>query len=154
MRLERVAFDHPDAVALRAQMVTEVAVLYTADAPEQDRDGGTGIDPAEVVMTAVGYDDDQAVAHVVVRRIEAGLEVKRMFIAPSHRGLGWSSVLLTAAQDAVRGAGATRVILHTGARQAAAIALYTSHGFEQVDLYPPYLDVPDSLCFAKDLDAV
>lgn len=154
MRFERVDFDHPDAVALRAQMVAEVAVLYTAKAPEQDRDGGTGIDPAEVVMTGVGYDVDQAVAHVVVRRIDAGLEVKRMFIAPSHRGRGWSSLLLAAAEDAARDSGATRVILHTGARQAAAIALYTSHGFEPVDLYPPYLDVPDSLCFAKDLPAV
>lgn len=155
MRLERVAFDHPDAVALRAEMVAEVSTLYVARAPQQNRDGGTGVDPADVVMTAVGYDDgDEPVAHVAVRRIDAGLEIKRMFITPSRRGLGWSSVLLAAAEVAVLEAGAARVILHTGDRQAAAIALYLAHGFQPVDVYPPYLDVPDSVCFAKDLSAV
>jgi GNAT superfamily N-acetyltransferase len=155
VRLERVAFDHPDAVALRAEMVAEISTLYVARVPQQNRDGGTGVDPADVVMTAVGYDNDhEPVAHVAVRHIDAGLEIKRMFITPSRRGRGWSSVLLAAAEDAVREAGGVRVILHTGDRQSAAIALYLAHGFGPVDVYPPYRDVPNSLCFAKDLSAV
>ena len=151
MRLERVAFDHPDAVALREQMVAEVATMYTAASPRENRDGGTGVDPASVVMTGVGYDGDEPVAHVTVRRIEAGHEIKRMFITPSHRGRGWAAMLLAAAEQAVQQAGDDRVLLHTGERQLAAIGLYTSHGYALIDLYPPYLDVPDSLCFGKDL---
>lgn len=147
-----MAFDHPDAVALRAQMVAEVATMYTAATPQQDRDGGTGVDPTTVVMTGVGYDGVEPVAHVTVRRIDAGHEVKRMFILPSRRGRGWAALLLDAAEDAVRQAGDTRVLLHTGERQEAAIGLYTSRGYAPIDLYPPYLDVPNSLCFAKDLD--
>ncbi|WP_423843529.1 GNAT family N-acetyltransferase [Aeromicrobium sp.] len=148
-----MAFDHPDAVALRAQMVAEVSTMYTAATPQQNRDGGAGVDPASVVMTAVGYDGDVPVAHVTVRRLAAGLEIKRMFIDPAYRGRGWAALLLEAAEDAVQHAGDTRVLLHTGERQEAAIGLYTSRGYAPIDLYPPYLDVPKSLCFAKDLSA-
>ena len=154
MRLERVAFDHPDAVALRAQMVAEVATMYTAATPQQDRDGGTGVDPASVVMTGVGYDGAEPVAHVTVRRIEAGHEIKRMFIvavppgtrlggaaAPSRRGR-------RAARSATRGCCCTR---GSGRRQPSGCTRRA--GTRPIDLYPPYLDVPDSLCFAKDLSA-
>lgn len=151
MRFERVAFDHPDAVTLREQMVAEVSALYPMGRAEESRDGGLKVDPATVVMTGVGYDDDEPVAHVAVRLIDAGHEIKRMYVRPDHRGHGWSSLLLQAAETAVREAGATRLILHTGVRQQAAIGLYEARGFTPIDVYPPYLDVPESLCFAKDL---
>ena len=44
-----------------------------------------------------------------------------------------------------------RVVLHTGERQQAAIALYRRSGYEPIEIYPPYDEVPESLCFAKIL---
>lgn len=49
----------------------------------------------------------------------------------------------------VEALGATRVVLHTGDRQVAAVGLYERHGFTPIPVHEPYLGVPGSLCFEK-----
>lgn len=46
---------------------------------------------------------------------------------------------------------ASRIILHTGNQQVAAIALYEANGYMPIPVYEPYADLPDSLCFEKAL---
>lgn len=149
--LTSVDWDHPDAVRLRDEMVAEVARLYSADRGEANRDGSLALDPATIVFTGLIYEGDKPIAHVALRRLSEDLEIKRMFVIPERRGMGLSRRLLEEAEQAARDEGADRVILHTGTHQHAAIALYEANGFTPIEIYPPYVDLPDSLCFEKRL---
>lgn len=147
-----VPWSDPLAVALRLEQQAELSALY-------DDDGG-----AEAELDA-----DQMVATVVVSvgGVAAGCgslrdasaygdghgEIKRMFVRPSMRGRGLSRVLLTALERVARDRGMRRLILETGVQQPAAIGLYRSAGYEPIDPYGPWVGNPDSLCFARALDA-
>lgn len=148
-----MTWDHPDAVTLREAMTAEVAALY-ADSAERaaaTRDGSMGVDPASIVVTVLLCESEEPVAHVALRRLGVELEIKRMYVVPRLRGQGLSRRLLDEMEQAARDNGAQRVILHTGTQQIAAIALYERHGYTAIPLYPPYVRLPDSLCFEKVL---
>jgi len=149
--LTRVAWDHPDAVSLRADMIAEVTPLYPDSGSVSHRDGSVGVDPASIVVTVLLYEGEEPVAHAALRRLDGDLEIKRMYIVPRLRGKGLARQLLDEMEQAARDEGAARVILHTGTRQTAAIALYERHGYSPIPVYPPYIGLPDSLCFEKVL---
>jgi GNAT superfamily N-acetyltransferase len=136
VRLERVPFDHPDAVALRDAMVAEVNGVYGGQRDRGSSGLPTGIDPATVLLTLVGYAGERPVAHALLRRLGDEVEIKRMFVAleGSHQGVG-----------------ARRLVLHTGDRQTAAVRTYQRHGFTPIPVYEPYVGMPASLCFEKTL---
>lgn len=147
----RVAWDHPDAVALREAQSAEVGLLYQHEESFAHRAGSEVIDSGSVIATFVSYDGDTAVGHIALRRLGDELEIKRMYIVPSHRGSGLSDRLLAAVEEAAREQGAQRIVLHTGDQQRAAIAFYQRHGYAPIPVYPPYEAVTYSLCFAKSL---
>lgn len=150
--VRRVAFDHPDAVALREAMVAEVNGVYGGQRDHGGSSGAAaGIDPAGVLVTVVGYADDRPVAHALLRRLGDDVEIKRMYVAPDARGLGAAHALMEELEDAARSAGAARVVLHTGDRQIAAVRTYQHHGYTPIDVYEPYVGMPASLCFEKVL---
>lgn len=151
LTVERVPFDHPDAVALRDAMVAEVTTMYSTQ-----RDTGTGgvptaVDASTVVVTLVAYDGDRAVAHAVLRRLRDEVEIKRMFVSPDARGRGAADALMLELEAAARETGARRVILHTGDRQLAAVRTYERHGYTPIPVYEPYVGMSESLCFEKPL---
>jgi len=151
VRLERVAFDHPDAVALREAMVAEVAGIYGGQRDRGANGMPTGVDPADVLVTLVGYAAGRPVAHALLRRLGDEIEIKRMFVSPAARGLGAADALMAALEDEARAVGAARIILHTGDRQVAAVRAYRRHGYTPIDVYEPYVGMPASLCFEKVL---
>lgn len=78
-------------------------------------------------------------------------EVKKMFVLPQVRGQGWGHAVLEALEQHARLYGARRMVLETGARNLAAMALYRSHGYQAI---PPYVQGRDpqiNRAFAKDL---
>ena len=80
-------------------------------------------------------------------------EIKRMYVAPSARGGGLGRRLLDALEAEAHALGAHQLVLETGTRQTAAIALYRASGFEPIPLYGEYRKSPDtSLCMAKPLE--
>lgn len=80
-------------------------------------------------------------------------EVKRMFVAPEARGHGVGAALLAAIERAARADGLVRLRLETGPRNAAALALYTAHGYEPCGPFPPYQPGPHSVFMEKQLAA-
>ncbi|MEO3873475.1 GNAT family N-acetyltransferase [Nonomuraea sp. B12E4] len=145
-----VPFDHPAAVDLRAAMTEEMNQRYG------DRFSGPGTAPVtveagSVVFTGVAFDAGRAVGHILLRRLDEEIEIKRMYVVPSHRGSGVARGLLAAAERAARDLGAARVILHTGDRQPEAIRLYEREGYTRIPLYPPYTAMTYSTCFEKPL---
>ena len=93
------------------------------------------------------------VACGAVRLLDAETgELKRMYVAPTMRGRGLGRRLVTALEIEARTLGVRRLILETGIRQIAALALYRGAGFQPIPLYGEYLLTPDtSICLGKDL---
>jgi putative acetyltransferase len=95
--------------------------------------------------------DGEAVGFVGIRRFgEGDGELKRMYVAPAARGTGAGRALASAAVDAARRLGYTRLLLDTVASMTTAIAVYESLGFAQIGPYR-HNPLPDARFFALDL---
>jgi putative acetyltransferase len=96
---------------------------------------------------------DRAVGCGALRFIDDDtVELKRMFVVPEWRGLGFSRAILGELEREAAGLGAKRVCLETGIRQTAAIALYEKSGFSRAALFGDYVNSPlTSLCMEKIL---
>ncbi len=88
-----------------------------------------------------------------VRLLDPGTgELKRMYVSPAARGKGLGRRLVAALETEARALGVRRLVLETGIRQAAALALYRATGFQPIPLYGEYLLSPEtSICLGKDL---
>ncbi|HEX5050910.1 MAG TPA: GNAT family N-acetyltransferase [Planctomycetota bacterium] len=117
------------------------------------------LDPTEVGdgrgRFLVVHRDGVPVGCGAVRLLDAGTaELKRMYIAPELRGLGLGRRLVEALEAEARALGARRLVLETGVRQHAALALYRAAGFAPIPLYGEYTRSADtSVCLGKDLEA-
>lgn len=146
--IQEVALDDPGVLALRARMSDEMDALYGRPRHSVP---GEAIDADSIVVTVLVSEDEVPVATAALRRLGDDVEVKRMYVVPDARGRGLAGRLLTEMEHRAAVAGADRVLLHTGLRQEAAIALYRRRGYEQIPVFEPYLDVPESICFEKIL---
>jgi putative acetyltransferase len=116
-----------------------------------------GLDPDEVApgrgAFLVVHVDGAPVGCGALRRIDNDTgELKRMYVAPAARGTGLGRRLVEALEAEARALGMRRLVLETGTRQLAAIALYRAVGFEPIPLYGEYLSSPEtSVCLGKEL---
>ena len=79
-------------------------------------------------------------------------ELKRMYVSPAARGKGLGRRLVAALEAEARALGVRRLVLETGVRQTAALALYRNTGFHPIPLYGEYCRSPEtSVCLGKDL---
>jgi putative acetyltransferase len=83
--------------------------------------------------------------------VEAVAELKRMYVVPSARGRGLSRAILSALEGRAAALGATRVVLETGDKARAALALYESAGYVRIPCFGAYAASPTSICFEKRL---
>lgn len=115
------------------------------------------LDPDEVAggrgAFLVVYRDGTPVGCGALRVLEPGTaELKRMYVAPTERGRGLGRRLVDALEAEARALGVRRLVLETGIRQEAALALYRATGFEPIPLYGEYVNSPDtSVCLGKTL---
>lgn len=146
MRIEVTSYDHPDAVALIAEVQQEYVVRYG------DVDG-TPVDPAEFApprgLFLVAYVDGTPAACGGWRAHGADAELKRMYVSPAFRGRGLARAVLEALERTAAEAGFARVILETGQRQPEAIALYRSSGYEPVPSFGFYAEAPEAVHLGK-----
>ncbi len=92
---------------------------------------------ARLFLLKVG---DEAAGCVIVKRFSAdAMEMKRMYIAPRHRGKGYSQAMLDMAIGTARSMGARRLLLDTDPSMHNAIYLYEKNGFRSI---PPYYQSP------------
>ncbi|MFF5235236.1 GNAT family N-acetyltransferase [Dactylosporangium sp. NPDC000521] len=149
MHVESVGWDDAAAVTLREAMAAEMRLRY----PDRFNDRN-GVDADTVVYTGVAYTGDrQPVGHAALRRLGTDLELKRMYIVPSHRGTGVSVALLAAVEQAALRLGGRRLLLQTGDRQPDAVRLYEKTGYTRIPIFPPYETQTYSFCFEKVLGA-
>jgi GNAT superfamily N-acetyltransferase len=141
------------AVALLTSYAEEVAVRLPG-----------GFDPRSVAATADEFAPPAGAFLVVfdangdgvgcggLKDLGSGaIELKRMWIAPSHRGRGYARALLAALEDRARVLGAEEIRLDTSTALEEAVALYRASGYREIGRYN---DNPfASLWFAKGLKA-
>jgi GNAT superfamily N-acetyltransferase len=142
--------DSADAIGLIDELEAHLDPLY----PPQSRHGYS----VERLLA-------QAVAFFVLREdgIPAGCggvqlfgvaygEIKRMYVRPRFRGLGFGKLLLDHLADHARAHGVGLLRLETGIHQAAAITLYERAGFQRIPPFGAYVDDPLSLFFEKQIE--
>lgn len=79
-------------------------------------------------------------------------ELKRMYVAAGARGRGIGRALLARLEAEARALGLDRLVLETGTRQAAALALYERAGFVRIPPYGEYAaSSGTSICMRKAL---
>lgn len=157
--IERVAWEDPRGVVLRARMDEEMHERYGSAAADEDpavtaeRDRSLAVDPATVITSVLAIDEDgEAVGHIAVRRLRDEVELKRLIVLSSARGKGAATALLDECERIGREHGARRLILQTGDRQPDAVALYEKTGWRSIPVYEPYAaTMPWSFCFDKAL---
>ncbi|HEX6887545.1 MAG TPA: GNAT family N-acetyltransferase [Candidatus Nanopelagicales bacterium] len=67
-------------------------------------------------------------------------EVKRMWVAPAARGTGLGARLLAAIEEQAAQRGLRTLCLDTNGTLAAAVALYTSRGYVEIERYNDHSD--------------
>lgn len=82
---------------------------------------------------------------------ETTAEVKRVFTKPAYQGRGYARLLMAELERQAIAQGYTRLILETGRLLMPAIRLYTAIGFERIENYGQYRNMPESVCMAKQI---
>lgn len=80
-------------------------------------------------------------------------EVKRMYVRPSHRGLGLGKAMLDHLAGYARANGAGLLRLETGVYQTEAVGLYERWGFRRRGPFGEYEAHPLTVFFEKPLSA-
>ncbi|TFD28858.1 GNAT family N-acetyltransferase [Cryobacterium lyxosi] len=83
--------------------------------------------------------------------LDAAAELKRLFVHTEARGRGVAGRLLDRIEADAASHGIRSLALETGTLQHAAMALYRGRGYEQIELFGPYIGEELSVCFAKSL---
>ncbi|GIH76794.1 GNAT family N-acetyltransferase [Planobispora longispora] len=143
MLIEERPLNDEGLSALVTAAFAELVAKYGAE-------GRSGVHPEARFLVAVV--DGRAVGCGAVQPVDPATgEVKRMYVAPDHRGRGVARSLLAALEDLARAQGNTVLRLATGHLQPEAISLYRGSGYEPIPPYGKYVDVPTTFCFAKPL---
>ena len=153
-----VGGDDADALALFARQQAELADRYG------EPDAGS-FDAAGLLAVLVVHEDGVAVACVALRDVSGTPdgrgghhepstgEVKRLFVAPGHRGRGHARAVMRAAHEHAAASGLRHLVLETGTRQPESIDLYLGLGYRPIESYGHYAGDALSRCFAIDLPA-
>lgn len=79
------------------------------------------------------------------------VELKRMFVTGSNRGLGIGKALIRELEKWAAELGYSEMVLEMGNRQPEAARLYTGYGFTVIPNYGPYRGMDSSICMQKKL---
>ncbi|MEW2132014.1 GNAT family N-acetyltransferase [Streptomyces sp. NPDC005435] len=148
--LSAAPYEHPDARCLTRALRAEQLALYGfADdpdtTPEADFDPPGGL----FLVARLG---GQPVGCGGARLLgETTAEVKSMYVAEHARGQGIGRDILKRLERHAAACGATRIVLETGRRNTAALALYGRAGYEPYPSYVPGRDHRVNRAMTKSL---
>ena len=151
IEIREARWDGEEATTLRLAMDTELRPRY-ADLFSDTTSAPTPVDTAQIVFTLIAFDGDVPVATTSLKNTDGFFEVKRVFVAETHRRQKLGARLLAAVEERALALGITDLVLQTGLRQPEAIALYEREGWVLIPPFGPYAgDTEISRCFAKAL---
>ena len=147
MIVRQVAWDDPEATALRAAQRAEMELRYGTP----DSEPGPAPTAAAIPAFFMAYGDDNEPAGCGgLRQLsDSEAEIKRMYVAPHYRGSGVSTGILDALESYGRERAWLRLVLETGEAQPDAIRFYEREGFTRIPNFGHYADSALSICFEK-----
>jgi GNAT superfamily N-acetyltransferase len=139
--------DGADAKALIAELEAQLTPLYPVESQH-------GYSVEKLIREAVAFfvirDNDTPVACGGVQLFGADYgEIKRMYVRPQFRGLGFGKLMLDHLADYARHQGVGVLRLETGIHQHAAIGLYEHAGFRSIPPFGAYRLDPLSRFYEK-----
>jgi GNAT superfamily N-acetyltransferase len=139
--------DSADAIALITELEAHLDPLY----PPESRHGYS---VEKLIAQAVAFfvlrDDDIPAGCGGIQLLGTDYgEIKRMYVRPQFRGLGFGKLLLDHLADYARARGVGLLRLETGIHQTAAIHLYERMGFQRIPPFGAYVEDPLSLFYEK-----
>ncbi|GAB2457689.1 GNAT family N-acetyltransferase [Conyzicola lurida] len=138
----------PDVLALMRRADEYALSLYPAESYYS-----LDVDSLEQpgVSFLVARDEGLAGIVALVDNGDGTAEIKRLFVAESHRGRGVAGALLARLEGLAAAASVSRIRLETGLEQPDAIGLYLKHGYVHIDRFGRYADDPSSVCMEKTI---
>ncbi|WP_155314880.1 GNAT family N-acetyltransferase [Desulfosarcina alkanivorans] len=108
------------------------------------------IEKNETVL--ICYINDTPVSSGCFKKVdEDTIEIKRMYVDPSHRRKGISSKLLSELESWAKELNFAISLLETGKGQPEAIGLYTKAGYKITENYGSYIGIENSICMKKGM---
>jgi putative acetyltransferase len=149
MIVRPVDWADPAGEALRVTQRAELAERYGTP----DSEPGPAPTAADITVFFVAYTDDgEAIGCGGLRQLGPDeAEIKRMFVAPAHRGTGVSTAILGELERFGRERGWSRLVLETGREQPDAMRFYEREGYTRIPNFGHYVDSEISLCYEKPL---
>lgn len=136
LRIREAPFDSPEV----QRLITVMNDRRRARMPEFTPLGGSTVQPRDFLaphgVFLIATQGNEPLGCGGLRRLgdEVG-EIKRLFVLPPVRGQGIGAALLRALEDRARSLGYTRLRLDTDGGVPAALALFRSQGYRQIDDY-------------------
>lgn len=147
--------DQPEILALLAESDAWYAAMYPAESNHLI-DVSTLKQPNVAFFTA-RLDGRVLGCGSIVRMVDRGGEaygeVKRMYVAPTARGLGLGRLLMETLEEHAAAQGLACIRLETGVKQPEAIGLYRAFGFREIGPFGGYVLDPMSVFMEKRLGA-
>lgn len=136
LSIREAPFDSPEV----QRLISVMNAQRRARVPEFTPLGGSTVGardflPAHGVFL-IAARDDEPVGCGGLRRLSARVgEIKRLFVSPPARGQRIATSLLRALEDRARSLGYTTLRLDTDGGVPAALALFRSQGYREIDDY-------------------
>ena len=149
IKIIRTDSNHPSFIQLVGLLNQELNKRYGAIQSEYDQ-YNIFDDPVEVVLAEFNA---EVVGCGAFRKMDNTnwAEIKRMFVKPEFRGKGISKAIVKALEEWTSELKFEACVLETGKRLHEALNLYQKLGYQQIENYGPYKDLPHSICMKKNL---
>ncbi|MFH0246039.1 GNAT family N-acetyltransferase [Streptomyces sp. HK10] len=150
--LTAVPYSHPEARRLTRALHTEQTAIYGfADDPD-DTPREAFTPPRGLFVIAHRAHVPEAVGCGGWRLLDPETaEIKRMYVAVSARGGGLGLHILEHLEEQAAACGVKRLVLETGVRNEAALALYRRCGYGPSPSYVPGRDMAINRAMSKKL---
>lgn len=148
LRLVRTTSENPDFRTLVQLLDRELATRDGAEATFYAQYNKIDL----IRHAVVAYQNEEPVGCGAFKEFErSAVEVKRMFVQPTHRQQGVAQAVLAELERWASELGYASCVLETGKRQPEAIALYQRSGYALIPNYGQYVGVENSVCMRKAL---
>ena len=149
-------YEHPDVAALEQAAQQFYVQIYGS--PDETPFTTADFTPPHGAFL-VGYLNEEAVAMGgwrfrtpgVPRVARRPAEIRRMYVRECVRGRGFARLVLAALEASAAAAGADWMLLETGQPQIAAVALYRSSGYVDVERFGHYAESEMALNLGRPL---